>query len=236
MIDEFANRQAMHLTVVNLLDDPEQTPVWLNQTPTMFTTKSLLFRQKVSGLTVTIAEQEAALAGRTEQKEREETELETVAHEVGQSLAAFFIDEGREADAAEIDLSLNGWRRLRDTALLAKATLLETRLTAELLSSPGTLLPYGLENADLTHLSGELSDYRAVIASPSSGIATRKALTAALRPSFREVSVILKAMDRLALRFRSTAAGKAFADNWKTARVVRDIGANNPDEPEPPTP
>ena len=27
-----------------------------------------------------------------------------------------------------------------------------------------------------------------------------------------------------------------FADNWKTARVVRDLGSNNPDEPEPPTP
>lgn len=53
-------------------------------------------------------------------------------------------------------------------------------------------------------------------------------LTAALRPSFRKVSVILKSMDHLALRFRSTVPGKAFADNWKTARVVRDLGSNNP--------
>lgn len=236
MKDEFANRQAMHLTVIGLLDNPLHTPVWSNQPPVAFTDKSLVLRAKVAALTPFIAEQEANIRGRAEQKDREETELETVAHEIGQAFAAYLEDNNREAEAAEIDLSLSAWRRLRDTALLTKATLLETRLTAELLASPGPLLPYGLEPADLNALSSEIGDYRNVIASPSGGIATRKALTAALRPSFREVSVILKSMDRLALRFRSTPAGKAFADNWKTARVVRDLGANNPDEPVPPTP
>lgn len=236
MIDEFANRQAMHLTVVNLLDDLVHSPVWLNQNPTMFTTKSLLFRQKVTELTVTIAKQEAELAGRAEQKDREETELIAVAHELGQALADFLIDKGREAEAAEIDLSLNKWRRLRDTALLAKATLLQTRLNDALLAHPDDLLTYGLEPADLTRLGTELGEYGNVIESPSAGIATRKALTAALRPAFREVSLILKSMDRLVLRFRTTPEGIAFADNWKTARVVRDLGTNNPEPPAPPTP
>ena len=236
MKDEFANRQAMHLTVIGLLDNPLHTPVWNNQNPIAFTDKSLVLRAKVSALTPFIAQQEASIRGRAEQKDREETEIETIAHEIGQAYAAFLEDNNREDEAAEIDLSLSAWRRLLDTALLAKATLLETRLTAALLSSPGPLLPYGLEPADLTKLTAEIVDYRNVIASPSGGIATRKALTAALRPSFREVSVILKSMDRLVLRFRSTVPGKAFADNWKTARVVRDLGSNTPDEPEPPTP
>lgn len=150
MIDEFANRQAMHLTVVNLLDDPVHTPVWFNQSPTIFTAKSLLLRQKVTDLTVSIGKQEADIVGRAEQKEREETDLGTVAHELGQAFAAFLIDEGRESEAAEIDLSLNGWQRLRDTSLLAKATLLATRLNDALTASALSLIPYGVTGAEVT--------------------------------------------------------------------------------------
>jgi hypothetical protein len=236
MIDEFANRQTMHLTVLNLLDNPVHKPVWENQSPVIFTAKSLLLRQKVNALTTTIADQEANIKGRAEQKDREETELETIAHEIGQALADFLEDMGREAEAAEIDLSVSGWRRLRDTALLAKATLLKTRLRSALDNEDlPTLGEYGIAEADYTAYSKELADYQAVIESPSGGIATRKALTAALRPDFREVSVILKSMDRLVLRFRTGDPGKALAANWITARVVRDLGANNP-VPGPPTP
>ncbi len=47
MIDEFANRQAMHLTVLDLLDSPVHKSVWENQSPIIFTAKSLVLRQKV---------------------------------------------------------------------------------------------------------------------------------------------------------------------------------------------
>ncbi len=104
---------------------------------------------------------------------------------------------------------------------------------AALAASPEALVAYGLSPVDLADLTKELDDYAAVIETPSGGIATRKALTAALRPDFREVSMTLKSMDRLVLRFRRTPAGEAFAENWKTARVIRDLGANNPN-PSPP--
>ncbi len=133
-------------------------------------------------------------------------------------------------------MSLSAWRRLRDTALLAKATLLKTRLRAALDNEDlVALAEYGIAESDYTLYSKELADYQAVVESPSGGIATRKALTAALRPDFREVSVLLKSLDRLVLRFRTTDAGKAFAENWKNARVIRNFGATNP-EPVPPTP
>lgn len=236
MIDEFANRQAMHLTVIELLDNPTHKPAWENTTPVVFTTKSLKLRTKVAALTMTIAKQEADLKGRAEQKDREETELETIAHSTGQALAGYLEDKNREAEAAEIDLSISGWRRLRDTALLAKATLLKDRLRIILDNEdPVELDTYGLAEGDHAALTKELDDYASVIASPSGGIATRKALTVALRPAFREVSEILRSMDRLVLRFRTSPEGRAFAENWVTARVVRDLGANNPD-PVPPTP
>lgn len=236
MKDEFANRQAMHLTVIELLDNPLHKTAWENQTPTMFTDRSGSLRQQVTELTTFISRQEAELTGRAEQKDREENELEKLAHEIGQALSVFLEDNQREGEAAEIDLSLNAWSRLRDAALLAKANLLKDRLRAILDTEALPLLAqYGITEQDHTDLTTEIADYAGVIASPSGGIATRKALTAALRPAFREVSATLKAMDRLVLRFRNSAPGTAFADNWKTARVIRNLGANSP-EPVPPTP
>lgn len=235
MIDEFANRQAMHLTIIELLDNTEYKPVWENQNPVAFTARSTTLRSQVDDLTTFIARQEANITGRAEQKDREETELETIAHETGSALATYLEDNEREGEATEIDLSLSAWRRLRDTALLAKATLLQSRFSAALIADAVGLAEYGLDPEDLATYGKELEDYRKVIESPSSGIASRKALTASLRPAFREVSATLKAMDRLILRFRKTDAGKAFADNWKTARTIRDLGANNRG-PLPPSP
>ena len=235
MRDEFANRQSMHLTVLNLLLKPESKAVWEGNNPVKFTEKAGIFRTKATALTGTIAEKTKIITGEAEEKDREEDELEVIAQEYGSVFAEYLNDLGREGEAAEFELSLSGWQGLRDTVLLAKATLLKTRLTAALAADAPGLAGYGITPADLVLYTKELADYEKVIQNPSGAIATRKALTAALRPDFREVLNILLSMDRLVLRFRGTPEGKAFAANWKTARIVRDLGGNNPD-PEPPTP
>ncbi len=235
MRDEFANRHAMHLTVLNLLEKPESKAIWEDNNPLKFTEKAGDFRTKTTALTATIAEQTNIITGQAEEKDREEDELEVIAQEYGSVFAEYLSDQGREGEAAEFELPLSRWQGLRDTALLAKATLLKTRLTAALAADAPGLTEYGISPADLVLYTKELTDYEKVIQNPSGAIATRKALTAALRPDFREVLNILLSMDRLVLRFRTTPEGKAFAANWKTARTVRDLGSNNPD-PEPPTP
>ena len=139
-----------------------------------------MLRQLTSALTTTIAVQEANLRGRAEQKDREEAELETVAHRTGQALAAYLEDKGREGEASEFDISLSRWQGLRDTALLAKATLLKNRLRNAIDNEPpDQLSTYGIVEQQHTDLDAELEDYKTVIESPSGGIATRKALTAA---------------------------------------------------------
>jgi hypothetical protein len=57
-----------------------------------------------------------------------------------------------------------------------------------------------------------------------------------LRPRFREISELLKKMDRLVLRFRKTETGAAFASAWTASRIVRDLGAAAPAGPEPTPP
>ena len=176
--------------------------------------------------------------GRAGDKDREEQELEDCAHEIGEALAGWFEDQGRQADAAPIDLALSTWQGLRDVELIAKAKLLHDKLTAALATDAAALVEYGLDATDATLLAKETADYEKLVATPAAAISGKKALTLALRPSFREVSELLGKMDRLVLRFRSTEAGARFAEAWKAARQVRDLGQAAPaeDEPTPPTP
>jgi len=63
----------------------------------------------VKDLTDSLSRQRAATTGHAEDKEREEQELETAAHEISEALADWFEDQNREANAAQVSLSLTGW-------------------------------------------------------------------------------------------------------------------------------
>jgi len=239
MQNEYANRQNMHLTVLALLGTAEFQPVWKNKKPAVFTARAAEFEAKVSALTALISGQQADTTGFAADKAREEQELESAAHEIGQALAVWFEDQGREADAAQIDLSLSAWQRLRDTELVAKAKLLHQKLTAALAADAAALADYGLDATDATTLAKETADFETIIANPAAAISSRRALSVSLRPKFREVGELLAKMDRLILRFRGDEAGIRFAEAWQAARTVRDLGAAapaTPAEPTPPTP
>jgi hypothetical protein len=234
MINEFANRQNMHLAVQRLLSSAEFKPVWLDQPPVAFTALVGQLAVKVNDLTELIASQQAATTGFAEDKAREEQELESIAHEISQALAGWFESVNRQADAARIDLTLSAWQRMRDTELIAKARLLHQDLNSALATNAAELADYGLELNDAIALAKETADFETIIASPAAAISGRKALTNTLRPKFREVGELLGRMDRLVLRFRKTADGKRFADTWQATRIIRDLGQAAPAQQTPP--
>jgi hypothetical protein len=238
MKNEFANRQNMHLAVVALLADPAHQPAWKEQPPVAFTGRAAELVPLVGSLTDLIAAQQAATTGHAADKEREEQELEDAAHEISEALADWFEEQGREADAAKVSLSLSGWQLLRDVELIARAKLLHQSLVAALGENAASLGDHGLTAADATLLAKETADFETIVAQPAAAISGRKALTAALRPKFREVGKLLARMDRLILRFRRTAAGARFAETWAAARRIRDLGgaAAGGVEPAPPAP
>ena len=237
MQDRYANRQNMHLTVLKLLANTEFHPAWKDQKPTAFTARAATLRPLVEGLGGLLSAQQAATTGYAETKEREEEELETLAHEIGQTLADWYEENGREGDAAQIDLSLTAWQRLRDVDLIGKAKLLHKKLGEALEEDPDGLAEHDLTPADATLLAKETKDFEDIVADPAAAISRRRALTLALRPKFREVAALLAKMDRLVIRFRKTAPGAAFSEAWTTSRIIRDLGSSAPgEEPEPPTP
>jgi hypothetical protein len=236
MQDEYADRQNMHLTVLKLIDTPGHEAAWKNQKTTAFATRAGELRPMIHALTSLISGQQAATTGYAETKEREEKELENLAHEIGQTLADWYEENGREGDSAQIDLSLSAWQRLRDTDLIAKARLLHKKLTEALASHATDLAEYDLSAADATLLSKETDDFENITADPSAAISRRRALTLALRPKFREVSQVLKKMDRLVPRLRRNPGGEEFAAAWTASRIIRNLGSSAPAEPEPVAP
>lgn len=234
MQDEFANRQNMHLTILKLLEDPKYQPAWKNQRPAVFSSRAAELIPLIHGLTDLIAGQQTATTGYATDKEREETELENVAYDISQALAGWYEDQGNHGDAAQIDLALSTWQRLRDTELIAKSRLLHQKLSATLATDAAALLEYDLDPADATLLAKELADYEAIISDPSAAISRRRSLTLTLRPKFRAVSELLTKMDRHVLRLRRTEAGAAFTAVWDAARIVRDLGSSASATPSPP--
>ncbi len=235
MKNEFANRQNMHLAILTLLSNPDHEPVWKNKAPLAFTNRATALVPLVNGLTNLLAAQQADTTGHAADKEREEQELETVAHEISEALADYFEDQNREADAAQVSLPISGWQRLRDVALIARARLLQQALGAALTENAAELEDYDLTADDATLLAKETVDYEALVANPAAAISARRARTAALRPKFREVGDLLAKMDRLVLRFRKTEPGILFADTWTATRIIRDLGQAAPQPPAPPT-
>jgi hypothetical protein len=233
MQNEFANRQNMHLTVAKLLDTANYQSAWKDKKPAAFTTRAAQLGPMVNSLTNLIAAQQTATTGYAETKEREEAELEDLAHEISQTLADWYEENGREGDSAQIDLSLSAWQTLRDTELIAKSRLLHKKLTEALASDATALAEHDLTPADATLLAKELADFEEITADPAAAISRRRALTVTLRPKFREISQLLTKMDRLVLRFRKTEPGAAFANAWAASRIVRDLGGSAPEEPTP---
>jgi hypothetical protein len=218
----YINRLDMCRTVSSLLNDASLQTVWQNQAPLIFTTKAVLLQKAIIDFADTAAAQEKVITGHAADKEREETELEDLSHEIGQALADYYYDTEQEQNAHVVEFPASSWRRLRDEQLLNRSRILATKLSQALVADAATLVNYGLDAADNTALNAAIEDYANAIATPSQAIATRKALTASLRGKYNVISDLLGSMDKLVLRFRNTAPGRSFAAQWQAARVIRD--------------
>lgn len=214
----------MYVTALAVLKSSENYAVWHNGRSAIFGIKVQELETRITALGEFIRTQEAAIEGHAEAKEREEDELELFAYEIATSLVVYLRDHRREPEAATIDLSLNGWHRLRADSMIEKARLVLHLLGTVVTQDATGAAHYGLNEADVDDLQSGIADYHEVIHAPQVALSARKALTRALRPRFQEISILLKDLDQLIQRFRSTAAGQHFIDTWKNARRIRHYG------------
>ncbi len=181
--------------------------------------------------------QSAPTTGSTQDKKREEKELEDEAHKIGRAVTTYCTDTGDLTTAAKYDLPITSWRILRDEPLLQKARLLITDATALATGSDSlTVAGYGITPATIALLTQDADDYEKFIVAPQTAINERSILTASLRPQVRALSALFDQMDDLALQFKGTPAGDAFAAAWLASGQIIDRGHGPSDTPPPPVP
>jgi hypothetical protein len=235
MQDEFINRLDMFSRSLGVLDKSEHKAVWENQPPLIFTTKVADARTMVNAIKEAQKKQETGTGGPTDEKDREETELEDAASVLAAALVLYYNDHQQESEAGEIDLTMSDWRKLRDQQLLGKSQLVIDRATA--LSSGATAAEaakYGITLTAVTALTKERKDYDDIVNAPDVAIAIRKSLTKGFRTAFNATEAKFAELDKLILQFRLTDGGKALAAAWKAARVIKNSGSSGGEAP--PTP
>ena len=235
MKDEFFNRLEMFKTVVSVLRSPQHEPTWLNQPPTIFTTKEGVVETDVTNLDVFCGQQGVDITGAAKDKKREREEMITVALRLGSALDVWFIDHNDETSAAEVDLTLSEWQDLRDQPCLETARLVRDKAQA-IVAGPdaAAAVTYGITAAEVTSLTNESDDFANVIVAPQVKIAGKKSLTEQLRARFNAVERQFEKLDKLILQFGATAAGRALILAYQAARTIIDRGAGP--GPTPPGP
>jgi hypothetical protein len=210
MRDEFTNRLGAFDTTLANLNKPANQAVWFQQPPVVFTTKVADSAAAVEELRESCRKQEAAITGAAVDKGREEKEAIEVAHTLGRALVTWFRDQADETNAAKVDLSESGWRRLRDQVLVEKGRLVR-ELAQGVVSGPkaAQAADYGITAAGVASVNKEVEEYAAVVSAPQASIAGRKALTQQLRQRFNAVEAKFAVLDDLILQFGSTAVGQA---------------------------
>jgi hypothetical protein len=237
MNDEFVNRLDAFTRSLDVLTLPEYLPIWKDKPPVMFTSKVDEAETMVATLREAQKDHEKGITGTTEEKDREETELELAASALSHALWLYYMDHQQETEAASFDMEISHWMELRDQQLLAKSQLVIDHASALAGSVDAIVVTaaekYGITTAAVVSLTKERGDYDAIVNAPSVAISVRKALTRGFRPAFALVDKKFVEIEKLMPQFGTTDAGKAMISAWKGARRIKDLG-HGPQEEEAP--
>ncbi|MBL9180723.1 MAG: hypothetical protein JNN17_01165 [Verrucomicrobiaceae bacterium] len=223
---------------LGVLDLPEHINLWSGKMPVIFTPKKAEAATMTAALEDAAKKQEAGLGGVTQEKDREETELEDAAFILAQALLSWFNDQKQESEVAEVDFAKSSWQGLRDQQLLAKSQRvidLATAVTGG--AKAADAAKYGITPDAVAELVKERKDYDDIVNEPGVAQSIRKALTKGLRPAFALVEKKFQELDALILQFGKTEAGKAMIAAWKDARVQKGMnGGEDKTEKKPAEP
>lgn len=239
MDDRILNKINMARRCFTCLDKPAHEAIWLNQPPIIFTARVTATRQILNTLLADGGTQETPTTGTTEDKAREEKELEDICYTLARALYRCCHEAGNDTDAAPWKLYPSDWRKLRDEQLLQKARVLATALATTIQANPVTAAQYGIDTLSQSRLLQEAADYEALIGAPDAAIHARSTITTRLPADVRLLLNSLESLDDFIIQFRGTPAGNDFVAEWFLARSILDRGhgpGDPPPTPPPPTP
>lgn len=234
MNDRYRSRLAMFKASLAVLNLPEYKPLWQRQPPLIFTTKVVATEGLVAALEAAAQAQSTDITGGAADKAQEERELEDVCILYGGTAAMWYRDHGDATNAAKIDLTPSGWRKLAEQELIGQSRVLRDLLQAIVDSGTGEADDWGLTAEAVASITKESDEFAAAITDPQTARAKRKAQTAALRPQFAAINDALSDLDSLILHFSGAPAGDSLIAAYQNARNIIDRGKGSSTAPEEP--
>jgi hypothetical protein len=238
MNDKNTNHLNMARRYVATAEKPANSAVWAAVPPLIFGTKVGLLKDRIAEAERFAQTQTRATTGTTEDKNREETELEDACYAMSGLLVSCCSDANDLTGAAPFDITLTAWRRLRDETLLQRARDLAAALQARISADAVTADQYGINPASLTGFNNEIADYAAFVTAPDNATGDRKTAGVDLKNKIKEIIALLETLDHLIVSFRKRPGGPALIAEWQQSRIIIDRGHGPAPEPPPapPTP
>lgn len=166
MKDIYTNRLQSYNTTRTLLEKPENKAIWFNQAPQRFTALTIEIYPLIDQMAALGASQSVTTVGSTAQQNVAQTSLVSAAATLGNALNQYYSDQGQIANADNWNMSASDWRRLREQALLSKATTLHDELAPLTSGSPAPGTDYGITTASVTAFSALVNNFADEIGKP----------------------------------------------------------------------
>jgi hypothetical protein len=224
---------------LDVLTQPQFSPIWTNQKPIVFGKKRAEAAAMVEILEGDGAKQSLDITGAAEEKAREEEELEAAAYGLAQALFTWFNDQKQETESMEVSLTQSDWVDLPNLQLLSKSQRV-IDLAAALVAGPqaAAAVDYGVDAEAVALLTKERKDFADIVDEPSVALSLRKAMTKSLPSAFNIVEKKFGELDSLIVQYGKTATGQAMVTAWEEARIQKGNNgpAKKPEAPAAPAP
>ncbi len=221
------NKFSAYRVVISVLDENQSV---VSTLPALISAVTN-FKSLVSDISVRDMEFTTSTKGKTKAKNLVEDELLNVVIPLADSLYAYASRNKIEEIKAKSKVTRNGLEKLRDTDLISKARsiygLLDTNIAV--------LADFGITSTKVTDLLNKIVEYEAALSVKDTSFATKSATRQTLSQLFDQADFVLKTeIDALMENFK--AGNKMFYDQYRSARVIKDLGLGHDEGPTPPTP
>lgn len=227
MTDRQENKFSMYLATQAVLDN--NNAVWAG-TPAFVTAKGAL-DDAISGISKARQTQEKQTKGVTEDKSVAKEAAITKAVSVAAGTFAYASVTGNNTLKEQVNYSPTELRQSRDTILADRLRVIFNAAS----DNAAALVDYGIQAGDLTDLDALITAYEDVLEAPRTAIGERANATSELESLFDTADTILKEqLDKLVEIFKASAL--EFYNQYKSARVIVDLGRRSADSDEPTPP
>lgn len=228
MEDNFENKLSMYRAVETILDNNTTKTAGI----TVFATRLTEFKDVVAAIIEKEEKRVNAAKGLTAEKKKQRTAMIEDAAIIAAKIKALAEDTNDERLKQLANYKKSNLKEMRDTQLLPIIQGLIN--TAD--SKAAELVNYGVTAVMIANLGTKQGTYNSALGVKEGGFNVKGAALTALRNLFKSADTILKKkIDNLMEGF--VKDDNEFYNQYKNARVIRDLGVrHDDDDPTPPDP